>query len=179
MTDPVFQAIAALEQLKIHAKEVDAAHSVAERAFFAARKEQGAGVKLDGEERRTHEQIDVHFTLRDIEKLCARRHLSDAECAARQAAHDQLALKEEKNAEVERRVGYHEINEQNDSAYDAVSVAQDEVMEAKPVTPAGAISLLRFVTGLMEGLFPNDDEHEHYVGALRNAADFFERSASA
>jgi hypothetical protein len=39
--------------------------------------------------------------------------------------------------------------------------------------------LLRFVTGLMEGLFPNDDEHEHYVGALRNAADFFERSASA
>jgi hypothetical protein len=57
--------------------------------------------------------------------------------------------------------------------------AEYEVMEAKPATPAGAISLLRFVTGLMEGLFPNDDEHEHYVGALRNAADFFERSASA
>jgi hypothetical protein len=52
-------------------------------------------------------------------------------------------------------------------------------MEANPATPAGAISLLRFVAGLMEGLFPNDDEHEHYVGALRNAADFFERSASA
>jgi hypothetical protein len=144
-------------------------------------------VTLAGKEMRTHEQIDAHFkpTFEDeeqfnrfVERLRPRR-LSDAECAARQAAHDQLALKEEKNAEVERRVGYHEINEQNDSAYDAVSVAQDEVMEAKPVTPAGAISLLRFVTGLMEGLFPNDDEHEHYVGALRNAADFFERSASA
>jgi hypothetical protein len=39
--------------------------------------------------------------------------------------------------------------------------------------------LLRFVAGLMEGLFPDDDEHEHYVEAIRNAADFFEGSASA
>jgi hypothetical protein len=50
-------------------------------------------------------------------------------------------------------------------------------MEAKPATPAGAITLLRFVAELIEVLF-QDDEHEHYVGALRNAADFFERSAS-
>jgi hypothetical protein len=57
--------------------------------------------------------------------------------------------------------------------------AEYKVMETKPTTPAGAISLLRFVAGLMEGFFPNDDEHEHYVGGLRNAADFFERSPSA
>jgi hypothetical protein len=185
--DPVFQAIAALEQLKIHAEEQEATYEIAEAAVFRARGENG--MTLDGEEMRTHEQIDAHFMPafgpddeeqfnRFVERLRPRR-LSDGERAARQAAHDELALKEAKNAEVERRVGYHEINEQNDSAYDAVLVAQNEVMEAKPATPAGAISLLRFVTGLMEGLFPNDDEHEHYVGALRNAADFFERSASA
>ena len=50
-----------------------------------------------------------------------------------------------------------------------------DVMEAKPATPAGAITLLRFVAELMEILFtPDDDEHEHYVVAIRNAADFFE-----
>jgi hypothetical protein len=53
-------------------------------------------------------------------------------------------------------------------------------METKPATPAGAIALLRFVADLMEVFYlPDDDEHEHYVGAIRNAADFFERSASA
>jgi hypothetical protein len=54
-----------------------------------------------------------------------------------------------------------------------------KVMEAKPTAPAGAISLLGFVAELIEGSAPDDDEHEHYVGALRNAADFFERSTSA
>ena len=58
--DPVFQAIAALEQLKILAEEPDAAHSVAEKAFFATMKENG--VTLDRKEMRTHEQIDAHFT---------------------------------------------------------------------------------------------------------------------
>jgi hypothetical protein len=50
-------------------------------------------VILDGEEMRTHEQIDDHFTLRYIEKLCA-RHLSDADRAERKAVHDQLAVEE-------------------------------------------------------------------------------------
>ena len=36
--DPVFQAMAALEQLKIHAEEPEAAHTVAEDAMFAAGK---------------------------------------------------------------------------------------------------------------------------------------------
>jgi hypothetical protein len=52
-------------------------------------------------------------------------------------------------------------------------------MEAKPATTAGAVALLRFVAGLMEDFFKGDDEHEHYIEAMRNAADFFERSASA
>jgi hypothetical protein len=88
-------------------------------------------------------------------------------------------LKEAKIAEVERHVGYREIEARKDSAEDAVWDAEYDVMEAKPATPAGAIALLHFVAGLMEGFFPNDNEHEHYVGALRNAADFLERSASA
>jgi hypothetical protein len=108
--------------------------------------------------------------------------LSDANRAerdmARQAAHDELALKEAKIAEVERRLGYREIKARKDSANDAVWDAEYEVMEAKPATLAGAISLLRFIAELIEVLF-QDDEHEHYVGAIRNAADFFERSASA
>jgi len=55
-----------------------------------------------------------------------------------------------------------------------------EVMETKPATTTGAVALLRFVAGLMEELFlPDDAEHEHYVGAIRNAADFFEGIASA
>ena len=58
--DPVFEAMAALEHLKILAEEPDAAHSVAENAFFAA--ERKNGVTIDGEEMRTHEQIDAHFT---------------------------------------------------------------------------------------------------------------------
>jgi hypothetical protein len=184
--DPVFQTIAALEQLKIHARKQEAAYEIAEAAVFRARDENG--MTLDGEEMRTHKQIDAHFMPafgpddeeqfnRFVERLRPRR-LSDGERAARQAAHDELALKEAKNAEVERRVGYHEINEQNDSAYDAVLVAQNEVMEAKPATPAGAITLLRFVAELIEGLF-QDDEHEHYAVAIRNAANFFEKSISA
>ena len=68
---------------------------------------------------------------------------------------------------------------QKDSAYAAVWDAEYEVMEAKPATPAGGVALLRFVAGLMEDLFPDDDEHDHYAGAIRNAADFFEGSASA
>jgi hypothetical protein len=90
-----------------------------------------------------------------------------------------LALKEAKNAEVERRVGYRETTAQYESAYDAVSVAEGEVMKAKPATSAGAITLLRFVAELIEGESLGDDDEEHYAMALRNAADFFERSASA
>src|SRR5690348_11181354 len=37
--DPVFQAIAALEQLKIHAEEQEAAYEIAEAAVFRARNE--------------------------------------------------------------------------------------------------------------------------------------------
>jgi hypothetical protein len=54
-----------------------------------------------------------------------------------------------------------------------------KVMEAKPTAPAGAISLLGFVAELIEGSAPDDDEHEHFAGAIRNAADFFEGRASA
>jgi hypothetical protein len=189
--DPVFQAMAALEQLKILAEEPEAAHSVAEDAIFAARKENV--VTLDGEEMRTHEQIDAHFTPafgpddeeqfnRFVERLRP-RCLSALERAerdlARQAAHDELARKEAEIAEVEQRIGYREIEAQKDAAYAAVWDAEYEVIEAKPATTAGAITLLRFVAELMEGFFPDDDEHEHYVGAIRNAADFFEGRASA
>jgi hypothetical protein len=57
--------------------------------------------------------------------------------------------------------------------------AEFEVMEVKPATLAGAIALLRFVAEFIEGSFSDDDEHEHFAGAMRNAADFFERRASA
>jgi hypothetical protein len=117
-----------------------------------------------------------------FERLRSRR-LSDAERAerdrGRQAAHDQLALKEAKNAEVEQRVGYREIEEQHDSAFDAVRVAEDGVLRAKPATPAGAITLLRFVAELIDVESLGNDEDAHRAMALRNAADFFERSASA
>jgi hypothetical protein len=181
--DPVFRAMAALEQLKIHSEEPDAAHSVAEAAMIAARKENT--MTLDGEEMRTHEQIDAHFTPafgpedeekfnRFIERLCP-RHLSDAERdRARQAAHDELTRHEAQVAEVEQRMGYREIEARQESANYAVWDAEYDVMEAKPATPTGAITLLRFVADLMEGFFPDDDEHEHYIEAIRNAADFFE-----
>jgi hypothetical protein len=189
MSDPVFQAMAALEELKIHAEEPVAAHSVAEDAIFDARK--GNVVTLDGEKMRTHEQIDAHFTpaLEDDEQFnnfverLRPLHLSATERAerdlARQAAHDELARQEAAIAETEQRTGYREIEAQKDAAYAAVWDAEYEVMEAKPATPAGAVALLRFVADLMEGLFPDDDEHEHYIEATRNAADFFEGSASA
>jgi hypothetical protein len=48
--DPIFHAMAALEHLKIHAGELEAAHSGAEDAVFAARKENA--VIVDGEEMR-------------------------------------------------------------------------------------------------------------------------------
>jgi phosphatidylserine/phosphatidylglycerophosphate/cardiolipin synthase-like enzyme len=68
----------------------------------------------------------------------------------------------------------------NDTAVDAVWDAEYDVMEAKPATTAGAVALLRFVAELMEVLFlPDDDEHEHYVLAIRNAAGFFEGRASS
>jgi hypothetical protein len=89
-----------------------------------------------------------------------------------------MARREAEIAEVEQRNGFREIEARKESAYDAVWGAEYEVMEAKPATPAGAIALLRFVAELMEGLFPDDDEHEHYVGAIRNAADFFEAGMS-
>jgi hypothetical protein len=41
------------------------------------------------------------------------------------------------------------------------------------------ILLLRFVAELIEVEFLGDDEEENYAMAIRNAADFFERSASA
>ncbi len=189
--DPVFQAMAALEQLKIHAEKSYAAHLVAGDAIFDAGKENV--LTLDGEEMRTHEQIDAHFTPafgpedeEEFNKIFERlrpRHLSDAERAerdlARQAAHDELARKEAEIAEVEQRIGFREIEAQQKSANDAVWDAEYDVMEAEPATTAGAVALLRFVAGLMELFFQDDNEHEHYVGAIRNAADFFERSASA
>jgi hypothetical protein len=185
--DPVFQAMAALERLKIYAEEPAAAHEIAENAIFAVRK---MSLILDGEEMRTHEQIDAHFTPafedeeqfnRFIEGIRPRR-LSDAERAerdqARQAAHDELTRQEAAIAEFEQRTGYREIEAQKEDAYAAVWDAEYDVMEAKPATPAGAVALLRFVAKLIEGSL-QDDEHEHYVGAMRNAADFFEGSASA
>jgi hypothetical protein len=171
--DPVFQAMAALEQLKIHAEEPDAAHSVAEDAIIAAGKENV--VTLDGEEMRTHEQIDAHFTPafedegqfnRFVERLRP-RHLYATERAerdlARHAAHDELVRKEAEIAEAEQRIGYREIEARKEAAYDAVWDAEYDVMEAKPATTAGAVALLRFVEKLIEGSLP-DDEHERYVG---------------
>jgi hypothetical protein len=191
--DPVFQAMAALEQLKIHAEEPNAAHSVAEYTWLNA--ERKNSVTLDGEEMVTHKQIDAHFRpafgpgdedefnamIARIEKLRPRR-LSDAEQAerdrARQAAHDELARHEVQAAEDEQRTGYREIEARKDAADGAVWDAEYEVMEAKPATPAGAVGLLRFVAKLIEGSMP-DDEHEHYIEAIRNTADFFEGGASA
>jgi hypothetical protein len=188
--DHVFQAMAALEQLKINAGESEAAHSVAEDAVGAARKENA--VILDGEEMRTHAQIDTHFKpafgLDDedqfnvlVERLRP-RHLPDAERAerdlARQAAHDELAQQEAAVAEVEQRVGFREIKAQQESANGAFWDAEYKTMEAKPSTPAGAVALLRFVAGLMEYLGV-DGERGHYALAIRNAADSFEGSASA
>jgi hypothetical protein len=189
--DPVIQAMTALERLKIRAEEPDTSHSVAEDAIVATRI--GNVVTLDGEEMRTHEQIDAHFTpafgpgdeeqFNDFVERLRPRHLSVPELAerdrARQAAHDELSREEAEIAEVEQRIGFREIEAQKDAAYDAVWDAEYEIMEAKPATPAGAVALLRFVADLMEGLFPDDDEHEHYVGAIRNVADFFGGSASA
>ncbi|MDQ6869460.1 MAG: hypothetical protein M3178_14190 [Pseudomonadota bacterium] len=193
--DPVFQAMAALEQLKIHAEQPDAAHTVAEDAIFAARiaARKENIVTLDGEEMRTHEQIDAHFRpafgpedeeqFNNFVERLRPRHLSaheQAECdRARQAAHDELTRQEAAIAEVEQRIGYREIEAQQESANRAVWDAEYDVMEAEPATTAGAITLLRFVAGLMELFFQDDNEHEHYVGAIRNAADFFEGSASA
>jgi hypothetical protein len=186
--DPVFQAMAALEELKIHAERPDAAHSVAEDAIVATRI--GNVVTLDGEEMRTHEQIDAHFTPafedeeqfnRFVERLRP-RHLSVHERAerdrVRQAAHDELARKEAEIAEVEQRIGLREIEARKDSAYAAVWGAEYGVMEAKPATTAGAVALLRFVADLMEDL-SDDGKDGHYAMAIRNAADFFEGRASA
>jgi hypothetical protein len=186
--DPVFKAMAALEQLKIHAEEPDAALSIAEHAVQRAKKENV--VILDDEEMRTHAQIDTHFKpafgpeydfdafIERIEGLRP-RPLPDAERAerdlARQAAHDELAKQEAAIAEVEQRTKYREIEAQQKSANHAVWDAEDDLMEAKPETPAGAVALLRFVAELME-ILPDD---EHYVVAIRNAADFFEGKASA
>jgi hypothetical protein len=157
--DPVFQAMAVLEQLKIHAEEPDAAHEVAEDAIFGVRKENF--VTLDGEEMRTHEQIDAHFTpvfgpeypfdalFERLETLRPRR-LSYAERAerdrARQAAHDELALKEAQIAEVEQRFGYREIEAQQESANRAVWDAEYDVLETKPASTPGGVALLRAFT---------------------------------
>jgi hypothetical protein len=190
VSDPVFQALAALEQLKIHAGESEAAHSVAEDAVSASRKENA--VIIDGEEMRTHAQIDTHFKpafgLDDEEQFKALvkrlrpRHLPDAERAerdlARQAAHDELTRQEAAVVEVEQRVGFREIEAQQESANRDFWAAEYKVMEANPATPAGAVALLRFVAGLMEYL-GDDGERGHYALAIRNAADFFEGSASA
>jgi hypothetical protein len=111
---------------------------------------------------------------RFVERLRPRR-LSDAERAARQAAHDKLALKEAEIAEVERRVGYREITARKESAEDAVWDAEFEAMKAKPATAAGAIALLRFVAELIA--FLGDDEDAQHAMAIRNAADFFERTS--
>ena len=188
--DPVFRAMAVLEQLKIHVEEPYAAHEVAEDAIFDARR--GNVVILGGKEMRSHEQIDAHFTpafgpedeeqfSRFVEILRPRR-LSDAERAerdrARQAAHDELARKEKEIAEAEQRIGYREIEARKEAAENAVWDAEYDVTEAKPATTAGAIALLRFVAELMEIFFPDDDEHEHYAVAIRNTADFFEGRAS-
>jgi hypothetical protein len=128
-------------------------------------------VTLDGEVMRTHEQIDAHFTPAfgpeyDFNAFMGRletlrpRHLSDAErserALARQAAHDELARKEAEIAEVEQRIGYREIEARKEAAYNAVWDAEYDVMETKPATTAGAVALLRFTAGLMEGLFSGE-----------------------
>jgi hypothetical protein len=193
--DPVSQAMAALEQLKIHAEKSNAAHSVAENAICDATRGNvwSYVILAGGEEMRTHEQIDAHFTpafgpecdfdafIERLEKLRPRR-LTATERAEhdrmRQAAHDELARKEAEIAEVEQRIGFREIEARQESANGAVWDAEYDVMEAGPASPAGAVALLRFVAKLIEGSSP-DDEHEHYVGAIRNAADFFEGRAEA
>ena len=187
--DPVFQAMAALERLEIHAEEPVAAHTVAEDAWLNAGRKNG--VILDGEEMRTHEQIDAHFTPafgpgdeeqfnRFVERLRPRSAAEQAERdRGRQAAHDELARWEAEIAEVEQRIGFREIEARKDSAYDAVWDAEYDVMQAKPATTAGAVALMRFVAELMGGFFPDDDEHDHSVEAIGNAADCFEGSASA
>jgi hypothetical protein len=194
--DPVLQAMASLERLRIHAEEPAAAHEVAEKAIFDVRKENVVAVTLGGEEMRTHDQIDHHFTpafgpddeeqfngfVERLERLRPRQ-LSAAERAerdqARQAAHDELTRREAAIAEIEQRNGFREIDARKEAAYAAVWDAEYDVMETKPATPAGAVALLRFVADLIEELQGGDDEHEHYVMAIRNAADFFEGSASA
>jgi hypothetical protein len=188
--DPVFQAMATLEQLKIHAEQPEAAYSVAEHVWLNARRKNV--VTFDGEEMRTHEQIDAHFRpafgpedeeqFNSFVERLRPRHLSAPELAerdlARQAAHDELTRQEAVAAEAEQRTGFREIEARKDAADAAVWAAEYGLMEAKPASRAGAVVLLRFVAGLMEYL-GDDGEHGHYALAIRNAGDFFEGSASA
>jgi hypothetical protein len=157
--DPVIQAMAALEQLKIHAEESEAAHSVAEDAICTIRNV----VTLDGEEMRTHEQIDAHFTptFADeeqfnhfVESLSLRqRRLAVPERAERdrQAARDELSRKEAAIAEAEQRTGYREIEAQKKSANAAVWDAEYEVMETQPATPGWRCCLAALRCGLDRG----------------------------
>jgi hypothetical protein len=71
-SDPVFEALAALERLKIHAEQPDAAHTVAEDTIFAARKENI--VTLDGEEMRTTRR-STHISSRRL-VLTMKRNLT-------------------------------------------------------------------------------------------------------
>jgi hypothetical protein len=189
VSDPVFQALAELERLKTHAEGANAADKAVEEAMPNI----SVSVTLDGKRIGTHEEIAAHFTpafedeeefngmVEKIEKLRPRR-LSDAERAerdrVRQAAHDELTGKQVARAEARSVLNADEIEARKGEADSAVWDAEYVVMDSKPATTAGAISLLRFAADLLEE-FSHSEESEHALKAMRNTADFLEGSTSA
>ena len=185
-SDPVFDALATLDQLKITAKDASDAHTAAEEVRFSVNR----NVTIDGKELRSHELIDAHFRRpfecededefnRVMESLRP-RPLSPDERAerdrARQAAHDELARREAEFAEVEQRTGFQEIEARMNAADDAQWDAEYEVMETEPTTAVGAFVLLHFVADWIEK-YGAVDGHGRCIDAIRNAVAVLEREA--
>jgi hypothetical protein len=187
-SDPVFVALAALEQTEARARQIWDAHDAAEEAFYGSAPPR-LPLVVDGIPCNDHDAINAHFDdpgmpEENIDNAIAllesyrKRPLAPEQQAeredARRKAHEELDAIIATRAKAKAETGWADLEEPYQRSLDAHCEAERKILATMPTTQAGAVALLRFAS---QYLRDNSDRGGIATDAIRRAADFFEGEA--
>ena len=192
LDDPVLAALAELARVKTTVKRLDEAVEKAHDAFSELAPK-SASIELDGMVFSEHETIDSHFDYlgipeKNIDETIAlleswrksplAPELRAERDVARRRAHEELDALLQQRAAAKAESGYADADAAADEASEQQWDVERAIFETAPISPAGAIALLRFAADHIEDMGVNDSNVADVLpDAIRAAADFFEGEA--
>jgi hypothetical protein len=186
--DPVFVALAALEQTEAQARQIWDAHDAAEEAFYDSAPPR-LPLVVDGISCDDHDAINAHFddpgmseenidnTIALLESYRKRPLTAELKAEreyARRKAHEELDAIITARAKAKAETGWADFEEPYKKSLDAHCEAERKVLATKPTSQAGAVALLRYVAQYIRDY---DADHGLVTDAIRAAADLFEGRA--